>query len=451
MQYNYLDMHPNLEMIWEECFETLRAGEPFALIKGDEVRCVNHFPVGAADRWELLFLPELAEVIYRSKKDNSPQRLSTISTGLLRGTLNSANSTMAAYGDVLTSTKGNRGLSIMRKQELHLKKMLKTSIRLTRHYEKRCTAPIHKSRVDLSVSKGEETETDSDYHSLLSLLVSAFKNGKSITALNQWDRMPAGFAKQINEENILQYITAAIFLIISNMDLPLNLSEKKQNTCYMQCSELRMLVSEYLGIGNLGANNSDENLKEQEESGQAFTEAKFFYQLESREELEGRIPMKTRLKGDVESIDIAVLAGITLFNSKRHILDNALKAGIPVRFVMVDYKSVAASAVFTQFVDTSTDGEQNAIWDHAYSSAASKQKRFENFQCRKTRLGLPNAIFIVHMKDEKESSAKIDFYSFYTNDDDRRCIYITGSDKVNFEFYQKQFDYIWEHSEAFCA
>jgi hypothetical protein len=451
MQYNYLDMHPNLEMIWEECFETLRAGEPFALIKEDEVRCVNHFPIGAADRWELLFLPELAEVIYRSKKDNSPQRLSTISTGLLRGTLNSANSTMAAYGDVLTLLKGNRGLSVMRKQEVHLKKVLRTSIRLARYYEKRCTAPIHKSKVELPVSKGEETETDSDYHSLLSLLVSAFKNSKSITVLNQWDQLPVNFAKQINEENILQYVTAAIFLIISNIDLPQNLSEKKQNTCYMQCSELRMLVSEYLGIEKLGTNNIDEKPKEQEEHGQALMDAKFFYQLESREELEGRIPMKNRLKGDVASIDIAVLAGITLFNSKRHILDNALKAGIPVRFVMVDYKSVAASAVFTQFVDTSTDGEQNAIWDHAYSSAASKQNRFKNFQCRKTRLGLPSAIFIVHMKDKKESSAKIDFYSFDTNDDDRRCIYITGSDKENFEFYQRQFDYIWEHSEELCA
>ena len=451
MQHNYLDMHPNLEMIWEECFETLRAGEPFALIKGDEVRCVNHFPVGAADRWELLFLPELAGVIYRSKKDNSPQRLSTISTGLLRGTLNSANSTMAAYGDMLTSMKGNRGLSIMRKQELHLRKMLKTSIRLTRHYEKRCTAPIHKSRIDLPVSKGEETETDSDYHSLLSLLVSAFKNSKSIAVLNQWDRLSVDFVRQIKEENVLQYITAAIFLIISSIDLTQNLSEKKQNTCYMQCSELRMLVSEYLGIENLETNNINENLKEQQEPGRAFMDAKFFYQLESREELESRIPMKSRLCGDVESIDIAVLAGITLFNSKRHILDNALKAGIPVRFVMVDYKSVAASAVFTQFVDTSTDGEQNAIWDHAYSSATAKQKRFENFQCRITRLGLPSAIFIVHMKDGKDSSAKIDFYSFDTNDDERRCLYITGSDKINFEFYQRQFDYIWEHSEVLCA
>lgn len=451
MQYNYLDMHPNLEMIWEECFETLRAGEPFALIKEDEVRCVNHFPIGAADRWELLFLPELAEVIYRSKNYNSPQRLSTISTGLLRGELNSNNSTMAAYGDMLTLLKGNRGLSVMRKQEAHLKTVLKTSLRLARHYEKRCMEPIHKSKVDLPVSKGEDMEEDSDYHSLLTLLVSAFKNGKTISVLKQWEQMPESFVRRVTEENVLQYITAAIFLIISGMEPPGSVNEKKKATCYIQCSELRMLVGEYLEIRDFESVKVTDGCTPESKSLNMESAAEFYYQLESREELERRVPMKSRLKGDVESVDIAVLAGITLFNSKRHILDGALKAGIPVRFVMVDYKSVAASAVFTQFVDAATDSEQDVIWSHAYSAAASKQKRFENFKCRKTSLGLPFAIFIVHMKDPKESSAKIDFYSFNTNDDERRCVYILGNDRMNFDFYQKQFDFIWEHAQPLCA
>ena len=69
-------------------------------------------------------------------------------------------------------------------------------------------------------------------------------------------------------------------------------------------------------------------------------------------------------------------------------------------------------------------------------------------EVRKTTLHLDQAIMIVKKKKESENSVKVDFYTFNTDDTNRRSIMIPFADNENYEFFCKQFEYIWNAAET---
>ena len=150
---------------------------------------------------------------------------------------------------------------------------------------------------------------------------------------------------------------------------------------------------------------------------------------------------------DVKSVDIAVLAGIGLLSSKRHLLDRLLQDCVPVRFVTVDPNSLGGSVAINQFINFTVGPEREESVNFTKVALGARQKAYPTLEYRQTDLMLPCAIFIVHRNEERLSSAKIDLYTFETDDDERKVIYITAEDDENFSFFQNQFEYIWNHAK----
>ena len=422
-----------LEKFWEECLEPLRDKEPFALCKEDEIVCIYHFPVGAVARWELLFQPRLAKVIYRSQSDDSLPKLTTVANGLLRGVLGMKDSTAAAYGELLSAVKGSSGLAVMERQEVYLQEMLRATLCLNKYLQGKRLFPMHKQKVPQNVVMCEKNNIEPEYQAILNRLVQLYRKG-------QWDfwmKQQGLEEKEIFEENILRYMTATLFLLMSQMQIPVAYSQKRYE-CYCQLQEnMKETVCLYLH-------------KKEKEKQRKMTEWQNkmglpLYILESREANEARIPLRKRLEGDIQSVDIAAIACLSLFSNKRHIMDQLLERGIPVRLVITDKEQEASKFVFSQFVDSSSDTEREDILHHVYSAIQSR-KKYSNLHCRKTGFLLPTAIFIVHEKEREKSSAKVDIYGFDTFDDDRRTLYITGEDQENFEYFVRQFEYIWQRA-----
>lgn len=413
----------------------MREKEPFALGKEDEIICIYHFPVGAAYRWELLFQPRLAKVIYRSQRDENPQKLSVVAGGLLRGELDTQNSTTAAYGELLAATKGSSSLAVMERQERYLEEMLRTTACLETYLKKRETFPVHKKKFPREKIMAEKEATEPEYRGLQIKLAQLYRK-------EQWDewmrQMGYGLKEETTEQNVLQRVTATLFLLISQIRLPALLSEKRYDTYFHLQKNLREMIGFYL-------RRDSDRTEDKFEEGKPVAEKLPLYILESREENEIRIPLRKRLEGEIQSVDIAAIACLSLFSNKRHVMDRLLERGIPVRLVITDKDSDAAKFVFSQFVGSASDTEQEDILNHV-SSAIRSRKKYSNLCCRKTGFVLPTAIFIVHEKEAEKSSAKVDLYGFDTFDDDRRTLYVTGADKENFEYFVRQFEYIWEHA-----
>ena len=70
------------------------------------------------------------------------------------------------------------------------------------------------------------------------------------------------------------------------------------------------------------------------------------------------------------------------------------------------------------------------------------------FEVRQTTLHLDQAIMIVKKKKEDDNSVKVDFYTFDTDDADRRSVIIPFADRENYEFFCRQFEYIWNAPET---
>lgn len=168
--------------------------------------------------------------------------------------------------------------------------------------------------------------------------------------------------------------------------------------------------------------------------------------LESRQTVEKREPLTTRLSGKIRSIDICVLAGQAILSANREYLEFALAGGARCRVVMLDPESPAAKEAAQYKISGGSPRTRSRIIPNAYYDMLDWRQEWEGFDCRVTDWYLPCAIFCVETEDASRSTIKVDYYSFGCPDSERRCVFIHPDDVDNYQFYRNQFEYIWAHA-----
>ena len=168
--------------------------------------------------------------------------------------------------------------------------------------------------------------------------------------------------------------------------------------------------------------------------------------LESRQTVEKREPLTTRLSGKIRSIDICVLAGQAILSANREYLESALAGGARCRVVMLDPESPAAKEAAQYKISGGSPRTRSRIIPNAYYDMLDWRQEWEGFDCRVTDWYLPCAIFCVETEDASRSTIKVDYYSFGCPDSERRCVFIHPDDVDNYQFYRNQFEYIWAHA-----
>ncbi len=176
--------------------------------------------------------------------------------------------------------------------------------------------------------------------------------------------------------------------------------------------------------------------------------------LSSRQKLE-RESLEIRWENAVE-IDICSYFANMLINTDY--INQALAKGVHIKYLVVDPESEAANeAMKYRFKNVrkslfrySFDAAIELLQDMRDSNFQFFDESLKNgeFEIRKTTLHLDQAIMIVKKKKESDSSVKVDFYTFDTDDTNRRSIMIPFADHENYEFFCKQFDFIWNAEET---
>lgn len=176
--------------------------------------------------------------------------------------------------------------------------------------------------------------------------------------------------------------------------------------------------------------------------------------LSSRKELEME-SLETRWSGAVE-IDICSYYANMLITSDY--INQALANGVHIRYIIVDPKSFAAEEALKYKLKRANLKLWECSVDVAHDLMNSLQKGRENcsndpisngeFDMKITTLQINQAIMIIKKKRKEENSVKVDFYSFNTDDTQRRSILISALDKDNYDFFCEQYEYIWNAPET---
>lgn len=176
--------------------------------------------------------------------------------------------------------------------------------------------------------------------------------------------------------------------------------------------------------------------------------------LSSRQKLE-RESLDLRWANAVE-IDICSYFANMLINTDY--INQALAKGVHIKYLVVDPESETANeAMKYRFKNVrkslfrySFDAAVELLQDMRNSNFQYFDASLKNgeFEVRKTTLHLDQAIMIVKKKKESDNSVKVDFYTFDTDDTNRRSIIIPFADHENYEFFCKQFEYIWNAKET---
>lgn len=159
---------------------------------------------------------------------------------------------------------------------------------------------------------------------------------------------------------------------------------------------------------------------------------------------------------DAQEIDIcSYFANMLIFSD---CINQALAKGVHIKYLVVDPESYAAEEVMKYRLKNVTENTYRSSFDEAVNLyQAMKNSDFEYFdkslhngelEVRKTTLHLDQAIMIVKKKIISDSTVKVDLYTFDTDDTNRRSIMIPFGDKENFDFFCRQFDYIWKARET---
>lgn len=175
----------------------------------------------------------------------------------------------------------------------------------------------------------------------------------------------------------------------------------------------------------------------------------------SREVIE-REPLSDRWKDAVE-IDICSYFANMLINTEY--ISKALESGTNIKYLVVDPESDAAdNSISFLFKKTKKsrfkqayEAAEELLEDWSEENKLDESATLGTFELRKTELFLPNAIMIVKKKEKYKNTIKVDFYTFDTGDSERRSTLIKASDLDNYEFFEKQFDYIWNSEHTFVV
>ncbi len=171
--------------------------------------------------------------------------------------------------------------------------------------------------------------------------------------------------------------------------------------------------------------------------------------LSSRKKLETE-SLSERWK-NAKAISICAYYADQIINSD--IVINKLKDGVQFRYLIVDPTSDSAKEAATYKFCSGVKYRMNKF-NLAYMSALDtlsilKENQLEgSLEIRKTSLFIPAAIMIVEKEDVTQNTVKVDFYTFDTEDEDRRSVIIRHIDKDNYDFFVKQFNYIWNSDQT---
>ena len=165
--------------------------------------------------------------------------------------------------------------------------------------------------------------------------------------------------------------------------------------------------------------------------------------LQSRTDIEEVHSLQARLHPDVVSVDICALVANNLLNSHQRFFETA---SCPIRVVICDHTQPMLLDYANQVLHEG-DEEDVAYWiENSLRSLKKLSSRNSCLQARTVNLPLTAAIFIIKCKNPMESSIKVDYYDFDCNDADRRSVMISRYDTDSFAFYEKQFEWIWDHA-----
>lgn len=168
--------------------------------------------------------------------------------------------------------------------------------------------------------------------------------------------------------------------------------------------------------------------------------------LQKRETIELAIPIQDRLSGKIKSISLCAAAGCGLFNYFRHLVEKVLRNNPDcfIRVISLEPGCAAALEVERHMIEGNLKSRSRII-PNSYRDLLDWQEAYrERFEFRTTDWFLPFALLLIDRGNTVDNSAKVDFYSFGTNDAERRCAYITGDDSDNYNFYVNQFETIWK-------
>ena len=198
-----------------------------------------------------------------------------------------------------------------------------------------------------------------------------------------------------------------------------------------------------------------QKMTQSEEVNKAYHELTSFTYLENREDVEAMYSLQERLSGEIESISLSALACQGMLNANRAYLEHVIQENpnCKIRVVMLDPKSAAAEEAAKHKIRCATVEASKAIIKTTYDYNMKEwcETYPNNFEGRQTDWYLPSAIFIVKKRNKKESTVKVDFYSFHCHDRERRCALIKATDYDNFKFYCKQFEYIWKNAKPYMS
>lgn len=167
--------------------------------------------------------------------------------------------------------------------------------------------------------------------------------------------------------------------------------------------------------------------------------------LSSRARVEKKVTFADRFTEDATEVCLCAVVANGLLNSAAEYFHRLAVAGCRFRVIVNDPECEAFSEACRNRFGYSR--VKKSMGYSAVEDLGDWQAEYpDRFSARTTDLFLTAAIFLVRYKDEEKSTVKVDYYDFDSPDSQRRCVYIPWTDRDNFEFYARQFEWIWERS-----
>lgn len=167
--------------------------------------------------------------------------------------------------------------------------------------------------------------------------------------------------------------------------------------------------------------------------------------LSSRSQVEKKVTFADRFTEDATEVCLCAVVANGLLNSASEYFHRLAAAGCRFRVVVNDPECEAFSEACRNRFGYSR--VKKSMGYSAVEDLGDWQAEYPDcFTGRTTELFLTAAIFLVRYRNEEKSTVKVDYYDFDCPDSQRRSVYIPWTDRDNFEFYARQFEWIWERS-----
>lgn len=168
--------------------------------------------------------------------------------------------------------------------------------------------------------------------------------------------------------------------------------------------------------------------------------------LSSRSQVEKKVTFADRFTEDATEVCLCAVVANGLLNSAAEYFHRLAAKGCRFRVVVNDPECESFSEACRNRFGYSR--VKKSMGYSAVEDLGDWQTDYPDcFSARTTDLFLTAAIFLVRYRDEEKSTVKVDYYDFDSPDSQRRCVYIPWTDRDNFEFYARQFEWIWERSK----